>query len=377
MPDARPSSVDFRPLRSTVEPGPPSRSVRCSGAAAAVSCRISRTTSSSRSRPRRFARSSRGDRRRALRAVAARLRLPLEADAALSAPARRSPGGDRVPRSRPAAPDARRPHLPDRDARGQRAPRRAARRGARALGELSQGRDAAGARGRLRRHRRSARGDHRGGRRALACSFSAGDFFQNNPFLLPQLAAHVAAEAAAGGARFLVDAYCGSGLLGLAAAPRFERVLGVEVSSQRRRLGARQRRAATAATNCEFLAADASAIFAARPLRRPPTRRSSSIRRARAAATTSCASSSPSRRARSSTSRATPRRRRATWRCCAPPGYALPRPAAVRHVPADPPRRVAWRRSDAGRLSRRRSARARRSSASRAARRRRCSRSLR
>ena len=64
----------------------------------------------------------------------------------------------------------------------------------------------------------------------LSLRFLAGDFFQNNPFLLPRLVAHVAQEATAGGARFLVDAYCGSGLLGLAAAPRFERVLGVEVS---------------------------------------------------------------------------------------------------------------------------------------------------
>ena len=47
---------------------------------------------------------------------------------------------------------------------------------------------------------------------------------------MPRLAAHVAAEARASGARFLVDAYCGSGLLALTAAPGFERVFGVEVS---------------------------------------------------------------------------------------------------------------------------------------------------
>ena len=64
----------------------------------------------------------------------------------------------------------------------------------------------------------------------LELEFLAGDFFQNNPFLLPTLVAHVADQAAASGARFLVDAYCGSGLLGLAAALRCERVLGVEVS---------------------------------------------------------------------------------------------------------------------------------------------------
>jgi len=98
----------------------------------------------------------------------------------------------------------------------------------------------------------------------LSLQFLAGDFFQNNPFLLPQLAAHVAAEAKSGSARFLVDAYCGSGLLGLAAAPGFERVLGVEVSSSA--VGwARANATRNGRTNCEFLAADASAVFAAVP----------------------------------------------------------------------------------------------------------------
>jgi tRNA/tmRNA/rRNA uracil-C5-methylase (TrmA/RlmC/RlmD family) len=98
----------------------------------------------------------------------------------------------------------------------------------------------------------------------LELQFLAGDFFQNNPFLLPRLAAYVAAEARAHGARFLVDAYCGSGLLALAAAPAFERVLGVEVSpSAVRWAGANA--AHNGRTNCEFLAADAAAVFAAVP----------------------------------------------------------------------------------------------------------------
>ena len=98
----------------------------------------------------------------------------------------------------------------------------------------------------------------------LSLQFLAGDFFQNNPFLLPRLVAHVADEAAAGGARFLVDAYCGSGLLGLAAAPRFERVLGVEVSDSAVKW-ARANAARNARTNCDFIAADASTVFAAVP----------------------------------------------------------------------------------------------------------------
>jgi tRNA/tmRNA/rRNA uracil-C5-methylase (TrmA/RlmC/RlmD family) len=98
----------------------------------------------------------------------------------------------------------------------------------------------------------------------LSLQFLAGDFFQNNPFLLPALATHVANQAKAGGARFLVDAYCGSGLLGLCAAPAFERVLGVEVSSSA--VGwARANAARNGRTTCEFLAADAGAVFAAVP----------------------------------------------------------------------------------------------------------------
>ena len=98
----------------------------------------------------------------------------------------------------------------------------------------------------------------------LSLQFLAGDFFQNNPFLLPQMAAHVADQARAGGARFHVDAYCGSGLLGLCAAPGFERVLGVEVSSSA--VGwARANATRNGRANCEFLAADASAVFAAVP----------------------------------------------------------------------------------------------------------------
>jgi tRNA/tmRNA/rRNA uracil-C5-methylase (TrmA/RlmC/RlmD family) len=98
----------------------------------------------------------------------------------------------------------------------------------------------------------------------LRLQFFAGDFFQNNPFLLPRLAAHVAAEARAGGARFLVDAYCGSGLLALAAAPGFERVVGVEVSETSVRW-ARDNATRNGRDNCTFTAADASAIFAGLP----------------------------------------------------------------------------------------------------------------
>jgi len=98
----------------------------------------------------------------------------------------------------------------------------------------------------------------------LSLRFLAGDFFQNNPFLLPRLVEHVAREAAAGGARFLVDAYCGSGLLGLAAARRFERVVGVEVSASAVRW-AGENAARNGRDNCAYVEADASAVFTSIP----------------------------------------------------------------------------------------------------------------
>ncbi|HWA88376.1 MAG TPA: TRAM domain-containing protein, partial [Opitutus sp.] len=61
----------------------------------------------------------------------------------------------------------------------------------------------------------------------LRLHFLARDFFQNNPFILPAFTRYVREQAAASGARFLVDAYCGSGLFALASAPAFERVAGV------------------------------------------------------------------------------------------------------------------------------------------------------
>jgi 23S rRNA (uracil1939-C5)-methyltransferase/tRNA (uracil-5-)-methyltransferase len=98
----------------------------------------------------------------------------------------------------------------------------------------------------------------------LTLQFPASDFFQNNPFLLPRLLDHVVAEAGRVGARFLVDAYSGSGLLALGAAPRFERVIGVEVSEASVRW-ARENAARNERLNCSFVAADAASVFAGIP----------------------------------------------------------------------------------------------------------------
>ena len=95
---------------------------------------------------------------------------------------------------------------------------------------------------------------------ALTFQFLAGDFFQNNPFILPAFTGYVAQQAAAGGAKFLVDAYCGSGLFSLTLAASFEQVAGVEVSETSCEW-ARKNAAANSITNARFLTASAEAIF--------------------------------------------------------------------------------------------------------------------
>lgn len=95
----------------------------------------------------------------------------------------------------------------------------------------------------------------------LAFSFLAGDFFQNNPFILPSFTEYVAKHAATHGAKYLVDAYCGSGLFALTLASSFEKVAGVEVSETAAdwaRANARQNKI----ENATFKAASAEAIFA-------------------------------------------------------------------------------------------------------------------
>ncbi|MBB5351733.1 23S rRNA (uracil1939-C5)-methyltransferase/tRNA (uracil-5-)-methyltransferase [Haloferula luteola] len=94
----------------------------------------------------------------------------------------------------------------------------------------------------------------------LSFDFLAGDFFQNNPFILPDFTGYAAAEARKGEMRFLVDAYCGSGLFALTLAPHFEQVAGVEVSETSADW-ARRNALQNGISNATFLTASAEAIF--------------------------------------------------------------------------------------------------------------------
>ncbi len=95
----------------------------------------------------------------------------------------------------------------------------------------------------------------------LRLHFLARDFFQNNPFILPAFTGYARDQAAASGAKFLVDAYCGSGLFALSCAPAFERVAGVEISESSVKF-ATENAAANGIANATFRAGDAAQIFA-------------------------------------------------------------------------------------------------------------------
>lgn len=90
--------------------------------------------------------------------------------------------------------------------------------------------------------------------------FKAGEFFQNNPFILPDMVDHVVQQASLDGVRYLVDAYCGVGLFSLMAASRFEQVAGVEISEPAVRW-AKANATINGVQNIRFVIGKAEAIF--------------------------------------------------------------------------------------------------------------------
>ena len=96
----------------------------------------------------------------------------------------------------------------------------------------------------------------------LVFSFHAGEFFQNNPHILPAFTGHVREEALGdGGVTHLVDAYCVSGLFCLTAASAFTEAVGIEISESSVDW-ARRNAEQNGIRNCRFQQGDASAIFA-------------------------------------------------------------------------------------------------------------------
>lgn len=94
----------------------------------------------------------------------------------------------------------------------------------------------------------------------LEFHFLAGDFFQNNPYILPDFTRYAAEQASMDGHEYLVDAYCGSGLFALSLASRFKKVAGVEVSESSADW-ARSNARSNGIGHVDFIAADAGTIF--------------------------------------------------------------------------------------------------------------------
>ncbi len=90
--------------------------------------------------------------------------------------------------------------------------------------------------------------------------FVAGEFFQNNPHVLPRMVDYVLAEARAAAVPRLVDAYCGVGVFALCGARYFETVHGIEISTRAVAL-ARENAARNGTANVSFLEGAAERIF--------------------------------------------------------------------------------------------------------------------
>jgi len=90
--------------------------------------------------------------------------------------------------------------------------------------------------------------------------FKAGDFFQNNPYVLPKMVEHVIGEAKKSGLPYLIDAYCGSGLFSICGASEFEKCIGIEISESSIQW-ARANAHLNQLKNCSFQVGDAKDIF--------------------------------------------------------------------------------------------------------------------
>jgi 23S rRNA (uracil1939-C5)-methyltransferase/tRNA (uracil-5-)-methyltransferase len=90
--------------------------------------------------------------------------------------------------------------------------------------------------------------------------FVAGEFFQNNPHVLPMMVDYALKQASGPEIDFLVDAYCGVGVFGICGHREFQKVAGIEVSE--RAIGlARENARKNCAGNVSFQLGSAEALF--------------------------------------------------------------------------------------------------------------------
>lgn len=90
--------------------------------------------------------------------------------------------------------------------------------------------------------------------------FVAGEFFQNNPHVLPMMVDYALKQAQGPDIDFLVDAYCGVGVFGICGHRYFDQVAGIEVSERAIEL-ARANARANGVENVRFQLGSAEALF--------------------------------------------------------------------------------------------------------------------
>jgi tRNA (uracil-5-)-methyltransferase len=104
----------------------------------------------------------------------------------------------------------------------------------------------------------------------LQFRYQAGNFFQNNNFVLPLMVDAVVSAATQPVAStgqppaYLIDCYCGSGLFALSAAKHFDLCVGIEVN-EKAAGEATENAKLNSIENCQFMAASAEAIFTSPP----------------------------------------------------------------------------------------------------------------
>lgn len=99
----------------------------------------------------------------------------------------------------------------------------------------------------------------------LTFRFLAGNFFQNNPYMLPVMVDYVVGPSIQPNAEgnkmtHFIDCYCGSGLFCINAAAHFDVCVGIEVNEKAVE-EAQMNAEINSIGNCKFVAASAEAIF--------------------------------------------------------------------------------------------------------------------
>jgi len=106
--------------------------------------------------------------------------------------------------------------------------------------------------------------------KGLKFRYIAGNFFQNNNYVVPLMvdavvkAATMPVAATGRAPSKLIDCYCGSGLFALSSASNFDLCVGIELNDKA--IGEATANAeSNGITNCQFMAASAEAIFTSPP----------------------------------------------------------------------------------------------------------------